>query len=278
MAGASKNFNVPGYAVVRCIGTGARSTIWQIRQLKTGTFFALKRVVRREKKQDRFFNQVINEVEIAKHFDDPAIRKIIELRRVRTLLAVREMQVIMEFCDGRTLQEQRPATVQQCVELFVPIADAIHHMNSAGFVHADLKPNNIIITRDGEVKTIDLGQSCRLGTIKDRVQGTPDYIAPEQVECKPLDARTDVFNFGATLYWVLTGQPIPTVMPRSSAMKGREDMRITPPDAINAEVPKPLSKLVLDCVELTPRRRPQTIGLVKTRLALCATAMQKAQA
>jgi hypothetical protein len=54
-------------------------------------------------------------------------------------------------------------------------------------------------------------------------------------------------------------------------------MRITPPDTINPEVPKPLSKLVLDCVELTPRRRPQTIGLIKTQLALCATAMQKAQ-
>ena len=276
MASASKNFNVPGYTVVRRIGTGARSTIWQIRQQKTGTLFALKRVVRREKKQDRFFNQVLNEVEIGQQLDHPAIRKIIQLRKVRSVLAVREMQVFMEFCDGKTLQDKRPESVQRCVELFIPIADAIHHMNSAGFVHADLKPSNILITHEGDVKIIDLGQSCRLGTIKDRVQGTPDYIAPEQVQCEPLDARTDVFNFGATLYWVLTGQPIPTVMPKSGAVKFRDEMRLTPPDVLNPDVPKPLSKLIQDCVELMPRRRPQTIGLVKTQLSLCAAAMQKA--
>jgi serine/threonine protein kinase len=277
MVSASKNLNVPGYAVMRCIGSGARSTIWQLRQLKTGKFFALKRVIKREKKQDRFFNQVLNEVSIGQQLDHPTIRKIHSLRRIRKFFAVSEMHVIMEFCEGRTLQEQRPETVADCLRVFVPIAEAIHHMNASGFVHADLKPNNIIITKEGDVKVIDLGQSCRLGTIKDRIQGTPDYIAPEQVQCEPLDARTDVFNFGATLYWVLTGKPIPSLMPGNGAVQFKNDMRLTPPDVLNPDVSKPLNKLVLDCVELAPRRRPQNMQHVATRLKMCAAALDKEQ-
>jgi serine/threonine protein kinase len=277
MVSASKNLNVPGYAVMRCIGSGARSTIWQLRQLKTGKFFALKRVIKRGKKQDRFFNQVLNEVSIGQQLDHPAIRKIHQLRRIRKFFAVSEMHVIMEFCEGKTLQEQRPETVADCLRVFVPIAEAIHHMNASGFVHADLKPNNIIITKEGDVKVIDLGQSCRLGTIKDRIQGTPDYIAPEQVQCEPLDARTDVFNFGATLYWVLTGKPIPSLMPGNGAVQFKNDMRLTPPDVLNPDVSKPLNKLVLDCVELAPRRRPQNMQHVATRLKMCAAALDKEQ-
>jgi eukaryotic-like serine/threonine-protein kinase len=275
MVSASKNLGVPGYAVMRCIGSGARSTIWQIRQLKTGQLFALKRVVRRGKNQERYFNQVLNEVAIGQELDHPAIRKIHHLRRIRRLFSVSEMQVRMELCEGKTLQEHRPESIAESLRLFVPIAEAIHHMNAAGFVHADLKPNNIIVTREGDVKIIDLGQSCRLGTIKERIQGTPDYIAPEQVQCEPLDARTDVFNFGATMYWVLTGKPIPTVMPGNEAVKFKNDMRLTPPDALNPEVSKPLSKLVLDCVELAPRRRPQNMQQVAARLKMCATALEK---
>ena len=63
----------------------------------------------------------------------------------------------------------------------------------------------------GEVKVIDFGQSCRIGTVKERIQGTPDYIAPEQVARRPITSQTDVFNLGATLYWALTGQDIPTL-------------------------------------------------------------------
>ena len=62
------------------------------------------------------------------------------------------------------------------------------------------------------MKLIDFGQACQLGTIKTRVQGTPDFIAPEQVRFNAVGVYTDVYNLGATLYWALTGQKVPTLL------------------------------------------------------------------
>ena len=124
-------------------------------------------------------------------------------------LSLKEIHLVMEFCEGKSVQENRPQSVEQVVQIFSKVAGGLAHMNSRGYVHADTKPNNIIVAADGEVKIIDLGQSCHMGTIKQRIQGTPDFIAPEQVRRLPLDARTDIYNFGASLYWGLSGQAIP---------------------------------------------------------------------
>src|SRR5207253_76651 len=82
---------------------------------------------------------------------------------------------------------------------FIETAKALQALHRQGFVHCDLKPNNILLGPTGQVKVIDLGQACPVGTAKKRIQGTPDYIAPEQVKCIPVSVRTDVFNLGATL-------------------------------------------------------------------------------
>ena len=84
-------------------------------------------------------------------------------------------------------------------------------MHQMGYAHCDIKPNNILRNDTGKVKVIDFGQSCKIGTVKERIQGTPDYIAPEQVARRPISVQTDVFNLGATLYWALTGKLIPTL-------------------------------------------------------------------
>jgi serine/threonine protein kinase len=272
---ATKNLDIHGYTVVKCLGTGARSTIWQLRQHKTGAMFALKRVVRQDSSDERFFNQAYNEYKIASALDHPAIRKLYWLKKCRRPLRVKEVRILMEFCSGQTLQENRPTSIVNALGLFHTIAEAITHINARGFVHADLKPNNIIAAPDGTVKIIDLGQSCPIGTIKERIQGTPDYIAPEQVRREPLDARTDVFNFGATLYWVLTGKPIQTILPKDGVVQLVSDKRTPPPEELNPNIPGPLSKLIVDCIQLLPTQRPKNMNIVTSRLDLCLTAAQR---
>jgi serine/threonine-protein kinase len=110
------------------------------------------------------------------------------------------------------------------------------------------------------VKIIDFGQACRTGTVKQRVQGTPDFIAPEQVKCKPVGAYTDVFNFGATLYWALTDRKIPTLITvdkRSRSMLVEQDF--LKPHEINPRVPEDLSTVVMACVRVNADTRPQSI-------------------
>ena len=82
-----------------------------------------------------------------------------------------------------------------------------------------------------------------------------------------------MFNYGATLYWVLTGQPIPTILPKQDQVKLKNDLHLKPPEEINSLVPPALSKLVMDCVELLPNRRPQSMDAIVSRLGLVRRAM-----
>ena len=272
---ATKTLEVPGHQVLQYLGSGARSTVWQIRDSRTNEIYALKRVVKREASDGRYLEQAINEYQAGQQFDHSAVRRIYRLRRVRRWLSVCEVHLVMEMCEGQTVQENRPKSVQDVVRIFCEVAGGLAHMNSRGYVHADTKPNNVIVSAQGAVKIIDLGQSCRLGTVKERIQGTPDFIAPEQVNRLPLDARTDVFNFGAALYWALTGRPIPTIMPKKNMVTLKSDLAVVPVDQINEEVPTSLSKLIADCIEPNPTHRPPSMAEAGSRLSLIAHTLNR---
>lgn len=277
MMSTAQTLEVPGYQVVQFLGSGARSTIWQVRDRRTGQMCALKRVVRQQGSDARFFEQTLNEYAVSSHFSHPVIRRIYRLRRVRRWLALKEIQLIMELCEGRTVQESRPADVRETARIFGHVGKALAHMNACGYVHADMKPNNIVVAPDSGVKIIDLGQSCPIGTVKRRIQGTPDFIAPEQVHRQPLDGRTDVFNFGAAFYWALSGRAIPTALPKKGATVLVAELAVTPVEKLNPEVPTPLSKLITDCIEVRPTRRPESMAAVVARLELVAHALNEDQ-
>lgn len=266
---------MPGYQVVQFLGTGARSTIWQLRETRTGKLAALKRTVKRESNDYRYLEQAVREYEVGRQLDHPVIRKVYQLRKVRWFFSLREVRVLMEYCEGKTIQEKRPETVLETVRIFREVAEGMAYMNARGFVHADLKPNNIVVATTGGVKIIDFGQSCTVGTVKERIQGTPDYIAPEQVHRRPLDARTDVFNFGATLYWTLTGRPIPTVLPEQNSVLPAQNLVATPADQLNPDVPLGLAKLVTDCIEPKPADRPAGMAEVASRLDLILHTLER---
>jgi serine/threonine-protein kinase len=139
-----------------------------------------------------------------------------------------------------------------------------------GYAHCDIKPNNILRNDKGEVKVIDFGQGCKIGTVKERIQGTPDYIAPEQVARRPISVQTDVFNVGATIYWTLTQTNIPTLYTVNK--KGDNsfllDQMIQTPTDLNPRVPQGLSNLVMECVSTRPQKRPADMEQVVMRLEL----------
>ena len=271
----TQTLEIPGYQVIRFLGSGARSTIWLVRDRQSDEVYALKRVIRKESSDMRFLEQAINEYEIGSRLEHPRLRRVHSIRKIKRWLALREIHVKMEFCDGKTVQENRPRDMGETVRIFIECARALAHMNSKGFVHADTKPNNIVVGTDGNVKVIDLGQSCPIGTVKARIQGTPDFIAPEQVRRRPVDARTDVFNLGAALYWTATGRPIPTVLPKAGSLTLSESQRVLRADAVNPDVPEGLAKLIADCIQLHPTNRPSSINEVASRLGLIARRLHK---
>jgi serine/threonine-protein kinase len=169
--------------------------------------------------------------------------------------------------DGQPLETRPTSSLDSTLDCFIKVAHALEALNASGFVHCDLKPNNILRASDGQVKVIDLGQTCKIGVVKERVQGTPDYIAPEQVERGPVTNRTDVFNFGATIYWALTGKNIPTLFRVGKKENSfLLDEAIPSPRTLNPGVPAALSDLVMACVRTLPSKRPDSLGLVGRKL------------
>ncbi len=270
---------IAGYKVMSTLGTGAGSTIYAVRD-RDSRVFALKRVVKSTQHDQRFIDQAVHEHEIASRFNSPMLRQSFKLIRQRNFIRTNEVLVIMELVDGLTLEQHQPDTLIEACEICRLTAMGLSHMHIAGFVHADIKPNNILVTASNQVKLIDFGQSCRIGTIKQRIQGTPDYIAPEQVLRKEITPMTDVFNLGATMYWLFTRRHVPTMIPKGQAgMQLRsEDQMCRPPMEINPDVPPALSTLVMDCLEQDPIRRPRSVLQLADRLEIAASQLNKKQA
>ncbi|MEX0745522.1 MAG: serine/threonine-protein kinase [Phycisphaeraceae bacterium] len=262
---------IAGYEVLATLGHGARSSIYSVRD-KQGDPFALKRVVKRSPSDQRFIDQAKLEHEISSKFDHPALRRSYRLIRQRQFIRVSEVLVLMELIDGETLEQYQPAAgFAELLDVCRQVGEGLAAMHELGYVHADIKPNNIMIGRTGQAKIIDFGQSCEVGTIKQRIQGTPDYIAPEQVRRQRITPQTDVFNLGATLYWLLTRRHVPTLIPKGQAgITLRTEERCPPPTEFNEEVPPALSTLVMDCIATEPVQRPASMRAVLDRLAIAA--------
>ncbi|HVT87968.1 MAG TPA: serine/threonine-protein kinase [Tepidisphaeraceae bacterium] len=266
------------YEVLERLGEGARSTIYLVQDPETRQVFALKHVVREGPKDLRFIEQMETEFEISRQFTHPNLRRSYDLKITKTLLMkVSEAFMVMELVDGKPLDVRPPAEVMDACDCFIQVAEGMRAMHQMGYVHCDMKPNNIMRSDTGKVKVIDFGQSCKIGTVKERIQGTPDFIAPEQVARKPVGIQTDVFNLGATLYWVLTGKHIPTLYTVNK--KGENsfllDTRIDSPQDLNPKVPTALSNLVMECVATRAQKRPQDMDAVIQRLEIAKHVMQK---
>ena len=264
------NEPLPGYRINKQVGTGAGSKISSCVELKSGKTFAVKHVVRASTEDDKFIEQVETEYAVSSKVDDPHLRRSLHIHRVRKLLKVNEIYLVMEWVDGLTLEVARPNRLNTFLTLFQKVALGLDALHAAGFVHADIKPINIMLAPKGVVKIIDFGQACPINHRKDRIQGTPDYIAPEQVRRLTLDQRTDVYNLGATMYWLLTSENYPTILRNENQRGGMNlqsaDKPIAPIE-LNDKIPMALSNLVMECCEENPDKRPTDMKLVGSRLS-----------
>jgi serine/threonine-protein kinase len=256
-----------GYKVVSLVGEGAASTIYAVTD-PAGQLYALKHVVKKNDADERFLDQLTNEFDMSRLFRHPCLRKVLELKVPRKFFSnkVNEAALMLEWVDGSGLEERVPADLQFILGVFAHCAAALASMHKLKLVHCDFKPNNVLITAAGSVKVIDFGQTCKLGTTKRRLQGTPDFIAPEQVKMTQVDAKTDIYSLGASLYWAITGQKAPTYL---TVKKTERDIiklqKFPSPRDLRPEVSEPLSDLIMHCLRYSPDRRPaDMVTVLKT--------------
>jgi serine/threonine-protein kinase len=271
--------DIPNYRVVEKLGTGAQTRIFRARCMRSGKDYAVKTVKILKPEDNTIVELMRAEYAIGAAIDSEHIRKVYELRMIRQRLRVRGAILFMEYVDGLTMSDKefnRP--VEEILRLFAEAAMGLHAMHLSGYVHADIKPSNIMVTTDHRVKLIDFGQSARSHEAKQRIQGTIDYMAPEQVQRKNLDPRTDVFGLGATLHRVLTGRPVATEMNQtvnmaSQALVGVRRDKLA--GSRNGELPKPLARLIADCCAPLPANRPQDMPALIKRLELVADSLNR---
>ncbi len=256
------------YRVVNPLGTGAGSTILLISDKTSGgKRYALKVVKRLDADDDVYIAQAQTEYDAAQRLNHDAIAKIYDIRRKRSWFRVSGVELLMEFVDGKTLDEIEAPTIGQLVLVFNHVASAMSHMHRRGVFHGDLKPTNIMLSKGGQVKLIDFGTAWIKGEEKNRIQGTPQYMAPEQASERIVDERTDIYNFGATMYRMFTGRFVQQGIPKPGNGGAR---KVTAPIQINAKIPGTLNETIMACLEVSPERRPAGMFEIKHQLAAVA--------
>jgi serine/threonine-protein kinase len=268
-----------GYEILQHLGQGAGSNIFAASHPQTRQLCAVKHVVCKTDKDQRFVEQLKAEHEVGQKVRHCGLRRTIDLQtRSKWTGKVTEAVLVMELVDGQPLEESVNLSLIEKVDVFIATAHALASLHALGYIHCDLKPANILVCSDGSVKVIDLGQACPAGTKKPRIQGTPDYIAPEQVRCEPVSPRTDVYNLGATMYASLTGQKLPTLYTaaqddNSFLVEGC----IASPRQLNAAVPENLANLVMECVRTRPEKRPADMNDLARRLEVVRFSLERAR-
>ena len=174
--------------------------------------------------------------------------------------------IVMEFIEGRTLAEfldtGRKPTPVQAAEIAQKICDALSSAHAQGVIHRDIKPGNVMVTRDGTVKVMDFGIARVLGPETapqtSAVLGTASYLSPEQAQGNPVDARTDIYSLGVVLYEMLTGRP--PFMGDTPVAVAYKQVNETPsiPSELNTDVPARLDAVVMKALAKNPSNRYQT--------------------
>lgn len=204
------------YEIIERIGTGGMGEVYLAQDTKLFRRVALK-ILRENLLSDNQANhRLLREARAAALLDHPNICAIYEISETDD-----SNFIVMQYVEGKTLSERltdERLTIENSVDLAIQIADALAEAHARGIIHRDIKPSNIVINEKGQAKVLDFGlakiieignkvETNKLLHSSGAVMGTVPYMSPEQLCGKHLDARTDIFSFGAMLYEMLCGKP-----------------------------------------------------------------------
>ncbi|MCZ2343760.1 MAG: serine/threonine protein kinase [Bacteroidales bacterium] len=256
------------FTVLATLGAGAHSSILRIRREEDGREYALKVVPITGEEDKKYLDQAKHEYRVGQMLDHPHLMKVYVLETESDwLFRIKKVKILTEFIPGTTIDKSpllKPAKILRVLE---KVASALVHMHKKGVYHADLKPNNIILGPRLMVKVIDFG----LARVKDdppknRVQGTPEYMAPETASHKLINERTDIYNFGATAYRLATFKHPPAVIDEygGSAIDAKTHASLLQPvQEINPGCPKELCDLIYRCLSYNAHKRPERMSEIQ---------------
>jgi eukaryotic-like serine/threonine-protein kinase len=265
------------YQILEKIGEGGMGVVYKVRDTHLDRFVAIKvlppeRIADPERKR-RF----VQEAKAASALNHPNIVHIYDIDQQDGV-----DYIAMEYVEGKTLGQligRKGLKMNEALKYGVQIADALGRAHAGGIIHRDLKPGNIMVDEHGLVKVLDFGlaklteaappdedestRTVRPTTEEGTIVGTVAYMSPEQAEGKRLDARSDIFSFGAVLYEMLSGSRAFQKDSKTSTLAAILTQEPTP---LGGEIPHDVEKVVARCLRKDLARRYQHMDDLKVAL------------
>ncbi len=260
--------SVGRFEILREIGRGGFGVVYEALDRQLGRSVAFKTLRPTRSVHELAADSILREAEAVARLDHPAIVTLYDVGHCPS-----GPYLVEEMLRGETLEQRLrggPLQARDALAVGLEVARGLAHAHGHGVLHRDLKPGNVFLTEGGRVKLLDFGLAHLLGTRGLPGAGTPAYMAPEQLRGEAVDARTDVFALGATIFEMLAGRsPFPVRDGRSTALDPE------PPRALPEGTPRPLASLVERCLSGGPAERPASGQAVVEELLAIQRALDR---
>jgi eukaryotic-like serine/threonine-protein kinase len=267
---------VGDYEVVGMLGVGGMGRVYQVRNIISNRIEAMKVLLPDLVAEPDLADRFISEIRTLASFDHPNIAQLHTAFQVDNQLVM-----VMEFVEGSTLEQrakQGPIPQGDVINYMQQVLSALSYAHGRGVVHRDIKPANIMVTSPGVVKLMDFG-IAKSSVDKDLTSpgttiGSMYYMSPEQVRGGTVDARSDIYSAGVTMYELFAGRRPFEADSAYAILNQQCSTAPQPPVEVNQQLPKALSDLILACLAKDPANRFQNAQAVSNALRHVAAAQE----
>lgn len=248
------------YEVLEKIGTGGMSVVYRAKDHKLNRFVAIKVLKQEFSDNASFVSKFRVEAQAAAGLMHPNIVNVYDVGEEKGI-----NYIVMELVDGITLkkyiEKKSRLSVKEAISIAIQVSMGLQAAHHARIIHRDIKPQNIIISKDGKVKITDFGiaKAATSNTITSNVMGSVHYTSPEQARGGYSDERSDIYSLGITIFEMLTGRvPFNGETTVAIAIKHIQSPMPSPREFV-PEIPVSVEQIVLKCCEKSPDRRYQNM-------------------
>lgn len=258
---------IGNYRLLNCITTGQSSQVWEVVEVSSQRHFGMKLLLPEKSSDSESKKLLYHEAKVGKKLAHPNVIKIVHVGD-----DPKNHYFVMEFFPSgslrtRIMRKQVDFIKERAHSILKQSATGLAYMNASGWVHRDVKPENMLVNSAGELRIIDfaLAQPIEKNTFlsrllrrKGKVQGTRSYMSPEQIRGEPLDGRADIYSYGSAAYEIVAGRPpFRGGSPHEILVKQIVE-KPSPPQIYNPDVTDELSALLLRCLAKKRDDRPES--------------------